>query len=122
MKRDRRVPISWVAVYGDIEVRQDDGALYGEIDRGRLTSFRLVSGPDILVEVITTDAGMFFYRRRVSMGPEGEQVYILVGNVANDIIAYDTLTGTVIMGRIGDSHPLVDFSPPVAHPNEGEKF
>ena len=119
-----RVPVSWEAVYedGGEVLRQDAGGLYGEIDRQRLTSFRLVAETDVLVEVITTDSEMFVYRRRVSKSLAGEHAYILVGSVAANLIAYDTSTGQVIMGRIGDKHPLVDFSSPIPHPNEGEMF
>jgi len=116
--------VSWEAVYeGENEtLRQDEGGLYGEIERARLTSFRLVVGSDVLAEVITTDPYMFVYRRRTSISEAGERVYILFGDMASNLIAYDMSSGQVIMGRIGDSHPLVDFSPPIPHPDEGEMF
>lgn len=77
--------VSWEAVYQDGTVdREREGALYAGINRSLLTSFRLVSPGEILVELPITSPRTgwnLVYRRRTILNRGNRHVWFLTGFV-----------------------------------------
>ena len=75
----------WEAMYTDgTVVRETDGTKYGQIDRGRLHSFRIVHHGEIMLEVFPPDGATghnLIYRRRTLLGMmgTGRAVWFIVG-------------------------------------------
>ena len=126
--RDRLTPadfVTWEVLYDDGTTQREDlGVRYGEIDRGRLRSFRLHRGGETLIETfppLGATGRNLVYRRRTTMNHGGDRRVIFLVSwypmgpaLALDPAAesYRTAPGFVP----GDP----DFDPPVLHPWEGE--
>lgn len=116
--------VSWEADYGDgIVAREDQGAMYAEIDRGKLKSFRIVNGNVTYMEYWVTDASKFVYRRRTAMSPNGiSTVQFIVGEFNGSVSIYDVTSGEIIFGSFEMQHPVGMFDMPVPIPEAGEMF
>lgn len=115
--------ITWEADCGEKVIRSDSGASYGDIDRDHLTSFRIVDEGVVLLSYSVVLPDMFTYRRRTRMTQGGvSRVQFIVGEVGSEVMVYDVGTGITFPGWFGMEHEHADFSQPVAHPHEGEKF
>ena len=75
----------WEAMYTDGTVdRETDGTKYGQIDRSRLHSFRIIHHGEIMLEVFPPAGATghnLIYRRRTQLGMMGvgRSVWFLVG-------------------------------------------
>lgn len=125
--------VSWEANYGNEILREADGAKYGDIERGRLVSFRVSSNGTALMEIVPDCATYFVYRRRTMMQNEYRRVQFLIGNYPRDdmlpdgmsngsVLVFDVNSGRIFSGEFGQEHPIADFSLPVPIPEEGEMF
>jgi len=120
--------VSWEASYNGEIVKEADGAKYGDIDRAKLISFRIVMDGASLMEIVPDCNKHFVYRRRTMMQNEYRRVQILIGNMPNfetpngSVLVLDLNSGRIFNGEFGQEHPIADFSLPVAIPEEGEMF
>lgn len=115
--------ITWEANYGNEVLREDSGAVYGDIDRTRLQSFRIVDGATILMDVYVGNPKSFAYRRRTIIKNGVTNIQYLVGDVTQGNCAvYDTASGRIYAGNFGEEHPVASFDAPVSHLDEGEMF
>lgn len=106
--------VTWEAEYSDGEtLRSADGALYKDIDRGKLALFRLMLQDQPLFAMKPQPGTVLIYRRRTSIVNEHATVQYIVGNFPHgDVIVLDTVTGELHAGRFEDEHPSADFSFP----------
>jgi len=120
--------VSWEASYNGEVVKEADGAKYGDIDRAKLISFRIVTDGAPLMEIVPDCSNHFVYRRRTMMQNEYRRVQILIGNMPSfempdgSALVLDINSGRIFSGVFGQEHPVADFSLPVPIPEEGEMF
>ncbi len=123
----------WEVLYDDgTTLREDLGAKYGEIDRSRLESFRIVRGGETLVESFPPPGATgwnLVYRRRTVASYESDDVEtlarrstILVAWVPHGpALSLDPEHDEYRVSRTGFVQGDPDFDPPVLHPHEGER-
>ena len=120
--------VSWEAAYDGEVLKEAEGAEYGDIDRARLVSFRIVTDGKPLMEIVPDCSNHFVYRRRTLMQNEFRRVQIIIGNMPSfempdgSALVLDVNTNRIFSGVFGQEHPVADFSLPVAIPEEGEMF
>jgi hypothetical protein len=114
--------VTWEAVYNDGDtLRMVDGALYRDIDRTRLSSFRLWVYYNLVAELYVEPDTILTYRRRTSITNESRTVQFIIGNYPDGgVVVFDALREETFRSRFGEPHPVADFSPPVLIPEEGE--
>jgi hypothetical protein len=88
----------WEALYDDGSVLcEAEGATYGQIDRGRLQSFRIIHNGTIVFEVFPkngTTGHQLVYRRRTAISAGvGRDVEFIVGFVPNSFFVIDIQNG-----------------------------
>jgi hypothetical protein len=88
----------WEVLYDDGTVLcEAEGATYGQIDRARLQSFRIVHSGTIVFEVFPkngTTGHQLVYRRRTDItGGVGRDVEFIVGFVPNALFGVDIQNG-----------------------------
>ena len=118
--------VFWEASYGDEILREAEGHRYGEIDRDRLKSFRIVSNGEILLEVFPPPGvhpSALLYRRRVSTSTGGKSrtIFLVGWAPLGPFAAFDAVTETVEMSDQLDGR-TADFQPVTPHPHEGEPW
>lgn len=106
--------VTWEAEHSDGEtLRSADGALYKDINRETLATFRLLHKGESLFAVKPQPGTILTYRRRTSIVNEHATVQYIVGNFPHgDVTVLDTVTGELHVGRFEDEHPSADFSFP----------
>jgi len=123
--------VSWEAESDDGSVlRERDGALYSQIDRTNLKTFRLVSPGEILIEAPIKGGRTGWdlcYRRRTRMetgsGATGGSVWFLVGFVPmGPAMAFNSATLDYRDAPRFGNDPNGLFAAPTPHPDEGEFF
>lgn len=118
--------VFWEAVYDDGTLyREADGGKYGNIDRNRLRSFRLVTPGENIVELFCSNGATgwnLVYRRRTVMKlGVGRQVWFIVGFVPQGpIYAVQPESLQIVQSdHFESSGPLAHVSPIV---DEGEHW
>lgn len=111
--------VTWEAEYFDGKtLRENQGGLYADIDRDRLSVFRLVAPGEILIELRVKSGHNghgLVYRRRRLFGTGHEEVWYLLGIYpTGPILAYNPETDEVRKadrfepgsGPLGQPEPL----------------
>jgi hypothetical protein len=108
----------WEAVYDDGSIYSEaDGAVYGGIERGRLGSFRLMQGGEILVELFPPVGATGYnlvYRRRTVLSQEakGRGVVFLVGYLPmGPVFVVDPDAETLVIHDRPDTIAQLDITP-----------
>lgn len=118
--------VTWEAEYiGGATLREREGALYRQIDRDRLTSFKLVSPGEVLLEAfvpVGASGHNLIYRRRTVTNQDGRRVIFLIGFAPmGPAFLVDPARGTY---RTEDAFLVGDpeFYPPHLSRAEGEGY
>src|SRR5210317_884162 len=116
----------WWLATGRGEVWSSDHSVYRDIDREQLSDFSIIDGSKIVLSVPVDPMSVhkFVYRRRTRVQMGGpKHVMHVVGFIDGPVWIYSEDTRTVFVDRFSDvPHPVVDFSYPEPHENEGEAF
>lgn len=113
----------WEALYDDGTVLSEaDGGLYPAIERGRLSSFRLIHGGETLVEAFVPVGATGYnlvYRRRTALGQSGagRSVLFIFGYVPmGPVFVVDLDAGTCVVHK-EDTIAQLDLTPMRGEPD-----
>jgi len=83
LKKASHMTVTWEALYPTWTQKEVDGAKYSDLDRERITGFRLVTPEGVALEIaldIQKDKDSFVYRRRTAIVQGGpRKVLFIVG-------------------------------------------
>jgi hypothetical protein len=117
----------WEVTYTDNTTASEDTITYGQIDRSRLKSFRLVQGAEVVFEMIPPpgfDGNNLVYRRRTRMGEGGDRnvIFVLGWAPNGPAFAIDIVTSTYRVLETGFDPADPDLYPPMAFPGEPDIY